>query len=238
MNIKVIGSGSSGNSYRIDDGQTTLLLECGLPIRKIKAECDFNLSSISACLVTHEHKDHSLAVNSLMKAGIDVWMTEGTACAAGAETYRLHLLRHDGVDTVGNPFYHTVRIGTFSVKPFLVHHDAAEPVGYLIESKATGEKLLFVTDTYYIDYTFGSLTHIMVEANFSDESLADAENDPRRSRLRRSHMSIGNCIKMLQANDLSHCAEIWLIHLSSSNGDAEGFKQRVQAATGCPIYIA
>lgn len=240
MNIKVIGSGSSGNCYRIDDGKTALLIECGLHLKKIKAACDYNLSSIAACIVTHEHKDHlnPSSAAELMRSGVDLYMTHGTAKAAGTEVYRLKLWRRDGVDGINNPYYHTERIGTFTVKPFMVHHDAAEPVGYLIESKATGEKLLFVTDTYYIDYTFDGLTHIMVETNFSDETLADADNDPRRSRLRRSHMSIENCIELLKANDLSQLKEIWLIHLSSSNGDAEGFKRAVQEATGAPVYIA
>lgn len=238
MNITVIGSGSSGNCYRVSDGQTSLLLEAGLPIKKIKADCNYDLSSISACIVTHEHKDHILAANDLMRAGVDVYMTKGTAVSGGAETYRLKLWHRDGVDGINNPYYHVEHIGTFTIKPFMVHHDAAEPVGYLIESKATGEKLLFVTDTYYIDYTFDGLTHVMVEANFSADALEDVENDPRRSRLRHSHMSLENCIDLLKANDLSRIKGIWLIHLSSSNGDAEGFKKAVQEATGAVVYVA
>lgn len=238
MKIQVIGSGSSGNCYRIDDGKTALLVECGLPIWKIKEGCDYNLSAISGCIVTHEHKDHSLACNDLMKAGVDVYMTEGTARACGAETYRLKIWKHDGIDSIGDPFYHVKTIGTFIVKPYMAHHDAAEPVFYMIESEATREHLLFVTDSYYIDYCFGGLNYIMVEANFCADSLADADNDPRRSRLRHSHMSLENCIGLLKANDLTNCREIWLIHLSSSNGDAEEFKQRVQEATGCTVYVA
>jgi phosphoribosyl 1,2-cyclic phosphodiesterase len=238
LKIKVIGSGSSGNCYRIDDGQTALLLECGLPIKKIKAGCDFNLSEISGCLVTHEHKDHSFAANNLMKAGIDVYMTEGTAIAAKAETYRLKLWKRGGIDDVKNPWYMSESIGTFRIKPFMTHHDAAEPVGYFIESRATGERLLFVTDSYYIDYRFKGLTHIMVEANFCADSLADAENDPRRFRLRRSHMSLENCIALLKANDLSEAREIWLIHLSQTNGEPEAFRRRVEEATGVPVHVA
>jgi len=238
LRIQVIGSGSSGNCYKISDGKTALLIECGLPIRKIKEGCDYNFSAISGCIVTHEHKDHSLACNDLMKAGVDVYMTEGTARAAGAETYRLKIWKRGGIDGIKNPLYYSKRIGSFTVKPFMAHHDAAEPVFYLIESSTTGEKLLFVTDSYYIDYRFSGLTHIMVEANFSDDALAEPENAPRRHRLRRSHMSIDKCIGLLEANDLSQVQEIWLIHLSSSNGDAEEFKRRVQEATGCPTFIA
>jgi phosphoribosyl 1,2-cyclic phosphodiesterase len=95
-----------------------------------------------------------------------------------------------------------------------------------------------MTDLYYTEYLFPGLTHIMIEANYSAEALADSDNDPRRSRLRRSHMSIENCIEMLKANDLSKVQEIWLIHLSSSNADAEDFKRRVQEATGCEVHVA
>lgn len=230
MNISVIGSGSAGNCYRVSDGQTSLLLEAGLPIKRIKAACDYDLSGISACLVTHEHSDHIKAANDLMKAGVDVYMTEGTADAGKILTYRLKLWSRHGKE------YCTERIGTFIVKPFLVHHDAAEPVGYLIESGVTGEKLLFCTDTYYIDYKFSGLTHIMCEANYSAETLD--ESDPRRSRLLRSHMSLENCIGLLAANDLSKIKEIWLIHLSSSNGDAEEFKRKIQETTGSVVHIA
>jgi phosphoribosyl 1,2-cyclic phosphodiesterase len=229
LKIKVIGSGSSGNCYLIDDGPTQLLLECGLPIKKIKAGCDYDFSRIAACLVTHEHQDHAGATAQLMKAGVDVWMAKGTAQALKAPEYRLKCW----------PDYSTTKtIGTFRVRPFPVHHDAAEPVGYLIHSTATGERLLYVTDTQYIDYRFRGLTHIMVEANFSAETLADPDNDPRRHRLRRTHMSLENCIKLLKANDLSKVREIWLIHLSQTNGEPDVFRRRVEEATGVPVHVA
>ena len=44
--------------------------------------------------------------------------------------------------------------------------------------------------------------------------------------------------EMLKANDLSKVEEIHLLHLSSANSDAEGFKRQVQSLTGIPTYIA
>ena len=234
MKITVIGSGSSGNCYLIDDGRTKLMLECGLPISKIKEGCGYDLSGIAGCLVTHEHQDHAGATVQMMKAGVDVWMTEGTARALHAQTYRLRLWHSFG----GDPYYSTMGVGSFRVRPFAVRHDAAEPVGYLLESTETGEKLLYVTDASYIRYRFQGLTHIMVEANFSAETLADPENDPRRYRLRRAHMSLETCINLLKANDLSKVREIWLIHLSQTNGEPEAFKRRVEEATGCEVHVA
>ena len=232
MKIKAIGSGSSGNCYLIDDGQTQILLECGLPIKKIKAGCDYDFSRVAGCLITHEHQDHCCAVRDLLRLGVPVWMTYGTLQSLGLNEWLAFRFN-------GNPGdYSSEKIGSYQVLPFKVHHDAAEPVGYLIHSAATGEKLLYVTDTQYIDYRFSGLTHIMVEANFSAETLADPDNDPRRRRLRRSHMSLENCIALLKANDLSEVHEIWLIHLSQTNGEPEVFRRRVEEATGVPVHVA
>jgi phosphoribosyl 1,2-cyclic phosphodiesterase len=236
LNIKVIGSGSSGNCYKVSDGKTSLLLECGLPIKKIKEGCDFDLSNIAGCLVTHEHQDHCKSVNDVMKAGIDVYCSLGSWEKINYN--RNYQRRSFGLPLNSNYFdkiYEPFTVGTFRIKPFSTEHDAAEPVGYLIYSKITGETLLFATDTYYLRNKFPNLNYIMIEANYSNESIQDAEN---KNRLRRSHMSIENCIEMLKANDLSHVKEIWLLHLSSSNGNAEEFKRMVQEASGCEVHIA
>ena len=40
MEIKVIGSGSSGNCYLIDDGRTALLLDAGVPFSAVQQAMD------------------------------------------------------------------------------------------------------------------------------------------------------------------------------------------------------
>lgn len=42
----------------------------------------------------------------------------------------------------------------------------------------------------------------------------------------------------LKANDLRHVQEIWLLHLSDGNSDADRFKREIQELTGKPVYIA
>jgi phosphoribosyl 1,2-cyclic phosphodiesterase len=129
-----------------------------------------------------------------------------------------------------------VNIGTFLVIPFETQHDAAEPLGFFIYSSKTKEKLLFATDTYYIKYRFAGLTHIMIEVNYSEETL-DPET-PYIDRLRESHFSLENVLEFLDANDLTAVEEIHLIHLSSRNGDGELFKNRIAAATGKYVVVA
>jgi len=55
MEILVIASSSRGNAYRISDGKTSLLLECGVPAREIQKALQFQLHKIDGCLITHEH---------------------------------------------------------------------------------------------------------------------------------------------------------------------------------------
>ncbi|MBE6905334.1 MAG: MBL fold metallo-hydrolase [Ruminococcaceae bacterium] len=70
MKIDVIASGSTGNCYLISDGKTKLMLECGIRFKKLQQAVGFTLSSISGCLITHEHKDHSHSVSDLLRMGI------------------------------------------------------------------------------------------------------------------------------------------------------------------------
>jgi phosphoribosyl 1,2-cyclic phosphodiesterase len=55
MKIKTLSSGSHGNCYLVDDGNTQLLLELGIPWKKIRQVLNFQTSGISGALVTHEH---------------------------------------------------------------------------------------------------------------------------------------------------------------------------------------
>ena len=232
IEILPLASGSRGNCYRIDDGRTPLLLECGIPFREIQKGLHFRVSEVAVCLVSHEHQDHSKAVRDVMKAGIDCYMSQGTAEALGISGHRLHIIKAK----------QQFRIGTWTILPFETQHDAAEPLGFLLANK-TGEKLLYATDTYYIRYRFRGLTHIAVECNYSMDILranieAGLVEPALKKRILKSHFSLEHVKEFLKANDLSKVQEIWLLHLSDGNSDAERFKREIQALTGKPVYIA
>lgn len=230
MEIETLASGSTGNCYFIQSGGSKIMIECGIPIDKIKRGCGYRLHEIDFCLLTHGHKDHCKAAQDVLDSGIDLYCSGGTAGMAGLHGHRLHLIKA----------LKQFRVGPWTILPFDTEHDAEEPLGFLI---ANGEdKLLFATDTFFLKYTFQWLTHIMLEANYSldtlDENIASGYVDPsRRSRLLRSHMSLEQCLNTLKANDLSHVKEIYLIHMSFKNGDAERFKRTVQRQTGKPVYV-
>jgi phosphoribosyl 1,2-cyclic phosphodiesterase len=232
IEIRPLASSSAGNAYLVTDGRSPLLLDCGLPIRELKQATGYRLSTLVGCLLSHEHQDHSKAVRDVMKAGIDCYMSAGTAEALGISGHRLHIIKAK----------QQFRIGTWTILPFETQHDAAEPLGFLLANQY-GEKLLYATDTFYIRYRFQGLTHIAVECNYSLDILranveAGMVEPALKNRILKSHFSLENVKNFLKANDLSKVREIWLLHLSDGNSDAERFKREIQALTGKPVYVA
>ena len=233
MDIRVLASGSAGNCYCVSDGSTSLLLECGISVKQIRRGLGFGLTNVAACLVSHEHQDHAKAVADVLRAGVEVYTSPGTIKALGLEHHRLRPVRAK----------ETFKVGTWTVRAFETQHDAQEPLGFLLHSRASNERLLYATDTYYIRYKFPGLTHIMVECNYAKDILYEnvkrgAVPEVFKNRLLTSHFSLENVKEFLKANDLSQVREIWLLHLSDGNSDAERFKREVQALTGRPVYIA
>jgi phosphoribosyl 1,2-cyclic phosphodiesterase len=231
IEIKALGSSSKGNCYRVTDGSTSILLECGLPYREIQKGFNFQMSSIAGCLVSHEHGDHSKSMKDVLKAGIDVYASKGTFEALNINHHRTKLVEAKK----------QFRMGTWTILPFDVQHDVSEPYGYLLANQQ-GEKLLFATDTYYIKYRFPGLTHLMVECNYSldilNQNIASG-SVPKvmKKRLLRSHFSLENVKEFLRVNDLSKVQEIWLLHLSDSNSNADLFKKEIQELTGRMVMV-
>lgn len=231
MQIRALASSSRGNCYRITDGQTAILLEAGMPLKRISEGLFFRLRDISASLVTHEHKDHAKGAAALMDAGIDCWMSLGTADALGLSGHRLHIAR------AGQRF----EVGSWAVMPFATIHDAREPLGFLLASGR--EKLLFLTDSAYVPSRFSGITHVMIEANYQEEilreNIASGRVSPaQKNRLLMSHMSLENVCRFLEILDTSSLQEVWLLHASDGNSDAETMVARVSELVNCPVFVA
>ena len=232
MELKVLGSGSSGNCYLLQNENETLIIECGLRYKDILKGLNFNLNNVVGCLISHEHKDHSKAANDLINNGIDIYLSEGTI--AGIEFtdinngYRINKLISEK----------TIKIGNFIILPFETEHDANEPLGFLIYHNDIG-KLLFITDSYYCKYKFSDIDHVMIECNYSLEILKEKQlPQTLKSRIIKSHFELDNVKNFLKATDLNDTKEILLIHLSDGNSNSEQFKTEIERLTGKPTYIA
>lgn len=270
MRFQAIASSSHGNAYLVEDGQTRILLECGLAYRTLQKKLGFSLAELDAVLLTHEHKDHSRCAGELARSGHTVYMSAGTALALGlAEEKPLSVimapgngahcapLRENGehcsplqgpypvdpeaaVAVIGEAGVEFVedreqfRVGSLDVVPFATYHDAAEPLGYLIRSRADGDVLAFATDTVNLRYRFPGLRILGIEANYDKAILERCTKipDKTRHRITNTHMEIDTLCEILEGmnrrGELRECREIWLLHLSDATSHKGHFINKVR----------
>ncbi len=216
MRFEQLYSSSKGNLYVvISSSGKRLLLECGVGYDKILKALNYDLSNIEACFVTHDHKDHCRAINDICKAGIDTYSAQVTfdqCCAVPSRRQKV----------VANETL--VRLDSFEVFAFDVHHDAAEPLGFIV--RCDNEFLLFATDTSHISQRFSyQFSIVALECSYSKAILENRVatqdiNETLAKRLLLSHTEKQVCMDYLDKFvDLSKCHEIHLLHLSGDNID-------------------
>ena len=232
MRLVVIGSSSKGNGYAlISSSNEILLLEAGVKARKMLKAIDYATSEIVGCLSTHCHNDHAGQLTD--------YATYGFPIAANEDVFRYkNIPEHLKVILEDKK---TVHFGNFGVCPFSVKHDVPT-LGFLINHPECGT-ILFATDCAFIPYRFPLISHLIIEANYSDEILNDrilsGEEPPsRKRRLLETHMEIGITIKGIQKCEPRNIKTITLIHLSSQNSDEKEFQRRVAQTFGIPTYVA
>lgn len=220
MTFTSLASSSRGNAYVVSDGETTLLLECGLSFKELQKRLGYGVADITACLVSHEHQDHAKAAAQMLKAGVPVYMSEGTAAAHKDAMDAAHLIRAGEV----------LRFGHLTVVPFRTYHNVEEPLGFLIEDSRTKERLLWAVDTANLGVTADRLTYIAVECNYEESLLGRSDRIPSvlKERIRHSHFEVNDVIKWLHKQDLSGVLTIWLLHLSAGNSRAEAWQRRFE----------
>lgn len=212
--IHIHATGSSGNAYTIEDSGHKILIDPGIRFKRLQKKTDFSLSKYDFVLLSHEHKDHCRAINNLLTLGIKCYMSAGTRAALG-------ITDSSALITFAN---HQFEHLSWRVLSFGTIHDAMEPLGFLIESPS-GEKILYATDTAWINFRFSGVTHWMIEANYHADLLWKNKNMPEetKKRIRASHFEIASLAQFFAGQDLSKTEEIYLIHLSDDNSDEKEF---------------
>lgn len=236
MRFEALASSSHGNVYIVSDSETRILLECGVSRKKLQKISGFRLSELNACVISHEHKDHSACVEDLLADGMPVYMSEGTAVALGLEGNAL-----EAAEAIEHQ--KQITVGTIDIVPFATFHDAKEPLGFLFRSRLDGGILAFATDTVNLNYRFPGVNILAIEANFDKYILERCERMPEkvRHRIENTHMEIDVLCEYLRKLDLRSCREIWLLHLSDATSHEGHFINKVARAvpphikvTACP----
>ena len=231
MKFESYASSSAGNVYAVSDRETLLLLECGLTYKKLQKAVGFDLSKFAACLVSHCHSDHSKSVKELISRGMPVYMSSGTAEALGLEGAALDA-------AMCTEHGKQLSVGSIDIVPFATFHDAKEPQGFLLRSRADGDVLVFATDTVNLQYRFPGVNILAIEANY-DKYILERSQRPEKvkKRIQNTHMEIDVLCDYLRSLDLSECREIYLLHLSDGTSHEGHFINKVLRAVPPGIQV-
>lgn len=226
----MIGSGSSGNCYLINDGRTALLLDAGVPFSAVQQAMDFDTGAIRGCLITHQHGDHAKAGKQLAKRGIKLYANANTAVMIGKGACVLQPRVAYGIDT-------------FTILPFEVEHDVP-CFGYRIDSLVTGERLVYITDAAGFRFSIRGATHLLMECNHSHRQLIENVRNGKvdaalASRISRTHMSLERLAAYLTDWHIHTEAvkKIMLIHLSDINANADEMIETISRGTDAEVVV-
>ncbi|MCM1272529.1 MAG: MBL fold metallo-hydrolase [Clostridium sp.] len=227
MQMKTIASGSSGNCIYAGNDNTTLLVDVGISKKRIKEgleEINLDLSDVDGILITHEHIDHVKALGVISRScDIPIYATADTC----SELCSMKALGEFNSELLV-PILPDVSfcIGSITVEPHSIWHDAADPVCYSLT--CDGKKISIATDLGdYDDYLIHALKNsdiLLVEANHDIRMLqvGPYPYDVKQRILgKRGHLSNeagGRLIRTL-LND--HIKSIILGHLSEKNNYPE-----------------
>ena len=217
MRVISFGSGSSGNAFLVQSGDTNLLVDAGVPIRRLRAGLEaagVDRDRLNGVLITHEHHDHVCTLPQLLyHHDFPVVSTPGTIAAMRGQAQF-----HSKTCAVGK----TTRVDRIEITAMSVSHDAAEPVGFFLDDGET--RVAIFLDLGQADQRLTEPIEaaqlVVIEANH-DGVMLQRGCYPAYLKWRiassRGHLSNQDCSRFLATSLSSNTTEIWLAHLSANN---------------------
>ena len=218
LSFILLGSGSSGNTTLVSDGETHILVDVGLSGRetaKRLQDCGIEPEEISAIVVSHEHGDHCRGVGPFAKKlEIPVFMTEG---AFNSSEMKLDPGKHRAI-APGESF----DVKGICFTGFSVPHDASDPLGFIIEKD--GAKIGIVLDLGYMSNLvverLKGCNGIVLESNHDVQMLKVGPYPwslKQRVMSRRGHLSNDSVAQFLENDFDGQASHIVLAHISKKN---------------------
>lgn len=219
LRVKSLATGSSGNAILVQAGETSLLIDCGLPTRAIEKYLrrdNIDPASLAAIALTHEHTDHIHSAGVMARRyHVPILANRRTldagATALGGAVPEMEL-------ATGS----TRTIGQIELSSFLIPHDAAEPVGYFITYQEW--HLCIILDagkpSYEMRQPLRRAEVAIIEANHERERLITGPYTrllKARILSEVGHLSNVEAAELLAETDSGRHRWAWLAHLSEVN---------------------
>ncbi len=217
VNLTVLGSGSGGNCYYLECGETRLLVDAGFSAKQIRMRLESigrSPETLSGILLTHEHGDHTKGLKVLArKCEIPIYCNRLTLEAIEAQ---FECRFQSRVFQTGNAF----EVGGLNVESFSIPHDAYDPVGFVVHTPEG--KVGFLTDlghaTRLVIDRVREVRTLILETNYDTKLLQQDTKRPwsikQRILSRHGHLSneaAANAVESLMSDRLEH---LYLAHLS------------------------
>ena len=177
-----------------------------------------DMATVRAVFVTHEHADHTSALEMLAKKyDIPIHITEGSAVRL------LPAARYLPCRAVLHTPLFSVQVGGMTVSSFVTPHDSDMSVGYTV-TLADGRKLAYATDighvTPEIEASLAGAYAVVLESNHDEDMLMRGPYPAwLKSRIAsdRGHLSNAACDAFLPQLSAQGTAHVLLAHLSAEN---------------------
>jgi len=234
MRFALLGSGSEGNALVVQVGSTTVLMDCGFSVSETVtrlARLGLQAEQLNGILVTHEHSDHIGGVAKLARRfDLPVWMTHGTLRFQQAAFADIRV-------TEINP-HSSFTLGAIKVQPFLVPHDAGEPVQYVFSDGVV--RLGVLTDTGHatphVQANLSGCHALILECNHDETMLLKGRYPAslkQRVGGRFGHLNNEQAATLLSQLDNSRLQHIVAAHLSQHNNLPALAVQALSRSLGC-----
>ena len=222
MKVCLLASGSKGNAVYVETGSSRLLVDAGLSATEILrrlALVGVKDADLDAILISHDHTDHTRGAGTLARRlKIPLLANYPTLKAVDKSIQKTQRTEFES----GYAF--TFR--DLLIDPFPITHDAADPVGFLIDSPEG--RIGIATDlgiaTRLVRDKLQRCAALVIEANHDEEMLMNGPYPWHlKQRIKSRHGHLSNSESMTLLEDLLHqdLAGIFLAHLSEVNNDPQ-----------------
>lgn len=216
LGITILGSGSQGNATMIHGDGQAVMVDAGFSCKELVSRLKrsgLDEVSVNGILVTHSHTDHIHGVRQCStKLEAPIYATSGCAVAMRCRDNKLGQL---ATFAPGSNF----SIGDFGICPFLIPHDAEEPVAFCIYWHDI--KIGIATDLGYVssgvEYNLKNCDVLVVESNHDLNMLAASRrpwNLKQRIMGRQGHLSNSASGQLLERIVGPNTRHVVLAHIS------------------------